>query len=160
MRIRRINPDETDLLKVFLYEAIFLPEGVDPPNREIIEKPELRIYYEAFGSGKADLCLLAEEDEIIVGAVWSRIMPDYGHVDDHTPSLAISLLKEYRGRGIGTRLLREMLDLLREQGYKKVSLSVQKANFAMKMYEKAGFQTLEEKDEEAIMLCWLNGSLP
>ena len=43
------------------------------------------------------------------GAVWVRIMNDYGHIDDETPSFAISLLKEYRGNGIGTELMKRML---------------------------------------------------
>ena len=48
-----------------------------------------------------------------------------------------------------------MLDLLRNEGYKSVSLSVQKANYAIKMYQKAGFQILSQNDEEAIMRCSL-----
>ena len=126
-----------------------------PPDRKIIEKPELRIYYEDFGTGRADCCLVAEEDEKIVGAAWTRIMDDYGHVDDETPSFAISLYREYRGKGFGTRLLREMLALLRKKGYEQVSLSVQKANYAVRMYEKAGFRTVHENDEEYIMVCRL-----
>ena len=46
-----------------------------------------------------------------MGAVWVRIMNDYGHVDDETPSFAISLLKEYRNYGIGTELMKRMQDL-------------------------------------------------
>ena len=49
MRIRILGAEETDLLKDFLYEAIFIPEGVEPPDRSIIELPELRVYYEDFG---------------------------------------------------------------------------------------------------------------
>ena len=78
-------------------------------------------------------------------------MNDYGHVDDETPSLAMSVLKEYRNKGIGTQLLREMLLLLKEKGYKRVSLSVQKANYAVRMYKKAGFVIADEKDGELIM---------
>ena len=52
-----------------------------------------------------DNCIVAEADEKAVGAVWTRIMNDYGHVDDKTPSLAISLYKEYRGIGIGTMMM-------------------------------------------------------
>lgn len=89
------------MLKEFLYEAIFIPEGMEPPERAIIERPELRVYYEDFGSGRADHCLVAEEDGRVVGAAWTRIMKDYGHVDDETPSFAIALYREYRGRGIG-----------------------------------------------------------
>ena len=79
-------------------------------------------------------------------------MNDYGHVDDETPSFAISLYKEYRGKGIGTRLMEEMLDVLWNQGYKRASLSVQKANYAVKMYQKTGFKVISENDEEFIMV--------
>ena len=153
--IRKLRSDETALLKEFLYQAIFIPEGVKPPDRSIINLPELSLYYEDFGSGPADNCLVAEADGKVVGAVWTRIMNDYGHVDDETPSFAISLYKEYRSRGIGTRMMREMLKLLREQGYKKASLAVQKANYAVRMYETVGFRIVDENDEEFIMVCEL-----
>lgn len=78
-------------------------------------------------------------------------MDDYGHVDDETPSCAVSLYNEYRGQGIGSQLMMKMLDLLRQQSYKKVSLSVQKANYAVKMYEKSGFKTVDENEKEYIM---------
>ena len=107
--IRKLYPEEADLLRDFLYEAIFIPEGVEPPARDIVERPELRIYYDDFGTGPADHCLVAEAAGRVVGAVWTRIMKDYGHVDDGTPSFAISLIPEYRGQGIGTRLMREMV---------------------------------------------------
>ena len=155
MQLRKLREDETELLKDFLYEAIFIPEGLEPPDRSIIEQPELSLYYDGFGSGTADHCIVADDDGKVVGAVWTRIMNDYGHVDDATPSFAISLYKDYRGKGIGTAMMREMLNLLRGQGYKKASLAVQKANYAVRMYESVGFQTVGENDEEYIMICEL-----
>ena len=151
--IRTLREEEKDLLKDFLYEAIYIPEGVHPPDRSIVEKLELRVYVDDFGSRKGDNCLVAESDGRVVGAVWTRIMNDYGHVDDDTPSFAISLYEEYRGRGIGSELMREMLDLLRKQGYARASLAVQKANYAVRMYEKTGFKTVDENAEEYIMVC-------
>ena len=153
--IRNIREDESELLKDFLYEAIFVPEGEAPPPRDIIERPELKVYTEGFGSGKADLCLVTELKGRIVGAVWTRIMNDYGHIDDETPSLAISVLPEQRHRGIGTELMKEMLKLLSEQGFGRVSLSVQKANFAVDLYRKVGFEVLSDKGDEYIMICRL-----
>ncbi|MBO6166238.1 MAG: GNAT family N-acetyltransferase [Eubacterium sp.] len=153
MQLRTLDKNETGLLKDFLYEAIFIPEGVEPPDRSIIEQPELSIYYEDFGSGKADNCIVADDNGKVIGAVWTRIMNDYGHVDDETPSFAISLYKEYRGQGIGTDLMKQMLSLLKEQGYKKASLAVQKANYAVKMYKKVGFEIVDENSEEYIMVC-------
>ncbi len=155
MKLRLLKNDETDLLKDFLYEAVFVPEGMEPPDRSIIDRPELALYYENFGTGLADHCIIAEEDGKPVGAVWTRIMNDYGHVDDTTPSFAISLYREYRGKGTGTAMMRAMLDLLRRQGYQKASLSVQKANYAAGMYKKLGFRTVDENDEEYIMVCSL-----
>ena len=155
MVIRELESSEFKLLKDFLYEAIFIPKGVEPPAKEIVERPELRIYYEDFGSGSADHCLAAEIDGRVVGAVWTRIINDYGHVDDETPSFAIALYEDYRGRGIGTQLMVEMLELLKQRGYRKASLAVQKANYAVRMYRKVGFKTVDENSEEYIMVCEL-----
>lgn len=153
--IRKLRNNETELLKEFLYQAIFIPEDVKPPDRSIINLPELALYYEDFGSSPSDNCLVAEVDGRVIGAVWTRIMNDYGHVDDETPSFAVSLYKEYRGRGIGTTMMREMLELLRDQGCKRASLAVQKANYAVRMYEAVGFKIVDENDEEYIMVCSL-----
>ena len=152
IELRKLRDDEKYLLRDFLYEAIFIPEGVEPPDRSIIEQPELKIYYEDFGTGRADYCIVADEDGRVIGAVWTRIMKDYGHVDDDTPSFAISLYKEYRGQGIGTRLMQKMLMQLKENGYRRASLAVQKANYAVRMYEKVGFRTVDKNDEEYIMV--------
>lgn len=152
MIYRELKPTEYDLLKIFLYEAIFIPEGVTPPDRSIIELPELRLYYDSFGSSYADCCIVAEDNGEVVGAAWSRIMDDYGHVDDDTPSLAMSVLKDYRGKGIGTRLLQELITTLKEKGYRRLSLSVQKTNYAVRMYEGAGFKSVKETEEEYIMV--------
>ena len=153
--IRNIRKDEISLLKDFLYEAIFIPEGTLPPGKDIVEKPELRVYTDDFGSRKGDNCLMADFCGKVVGAVWTRIMNDYGHVDDETPSFAISLYKEYRGQGIGSQLMVKMLELLKWQGFEKASLAVQKANYAVKMYENVGFKTVDENAEEYIMVCEL-----
>ena len=98
---------------------------------------------------------MAETSEQIVGAVWARIMKDYGYVDDETPSIAISLLKDYRNYGIGTELMKRIILVLKEQGYKQVSLSVQKMNYAVRMYKKVGFTIVDENNEEYIMVCKL-----
>ncbi len=153
--IRKLKLNETGILKDFLFEAIFIPEGVSPPPKDILERPELRVYTDDFGSRAGDNCLVAESEGEIIGAVWTRIMNDYGHVDDDTPSFAISLYKEYRGKGIGTRLMKEMLMLLKSQGFGKASLAVQKENFALRMYEKTGFRIVDENSEEYIMVCRL-----
>lgn len=151
--ISHFRESEYPLLEDFLYEAIFIPEGIAPPPREIVYRPELQVYVEGFGSRRGDIALCAESDGKIVGAVWGRIMNDYGHIDDETPSLAISLYSGFRRQGIGTALMRKIIDTYRAEGFKRLSLAVQKANYAVKLYKKVGFITVSENDEEYIMLC-------
>jgi ribosomal protein S18 acetylase RimI-like enzyme len=136
-----------------LYEAIFIPDGVEPPPKSIIKNPDLQVYIENFGKRIGDYCLVAEIDGKIIGAVWVRIMNDYGHIDDETPSFAISLYKEYRNNDIGTALMKQMLDLLKKENYKRVSLAAQKKNYAAKMYQKLGFEVVHGNEEEYIMVC-------
>ena len=103
--IRSLTIDEAELLKDFLYYSIYIPEGTEPPAREIVGQPELKIYYENWGIGK--------------------------------------------------RLMKAMLELLRQEGYAQASLAVQKENYAVRMYEKVGFRIIDENTEEYIMLCAL-----
>ena len=153
-KIRELKKCEIKLLDTFLYEAIFIPEGVPEPSKDIINHPDLQIYISDFGK-KDDICYVAEVEGNVVGAVWTRIINDYGHIDDETPSLSISLLKEYRNLGIGTKLMKQIILALKEKGYKQVSLSVQKVNNAVRMYKKVEFEIVHENEEDYIMVCKL-----
>jgi ribosomal protein S18 acetylase RimI-like enzyme len=51
--------------------------------------------------------------------------------------------------------MKDMLALLKKKGYERASLAVQKANYAVLMYEKVGFRTVDENGEEFIMVCEL-----
>lgn len=150
--IREMEPSERHLLRDFLYEAIHLPEGMAPPSKSVVDLPELRVYVEEFGTWPGDHCLVADANGQVVGAVWSRIMDDYGHIDNATPSLAISLVPECRGKGIGTRLMSAMISLLREKEFSQVSLSVQTENPAASLYQRFGFRIVERKGTEYIMV--------
>lgn len=153
-KIREIRESEYSILSDFLYEAIFIPEGMEKPPKSITRQSELQVYIADFGK-EDDWCLIVEIRGKIVGAVWVRIMNDYGHIDDETPSLAISLYDEYRNLGIGTALMRAMLQFLKDKGYNQTSLSVQKTNYAVNMYKKVGFEAVGKNKEEYIMLCQL-----
>lgn len=150
--IREMKKEEYPLLKDFLYEAIFQREGADPVPKDIIQTPALQVYIKDFGTQPDDYCLCVEaDDNKLVGAVWVRNIAGYGSIDTETPEFAISLYKPYRGKGIGTELMKSMLQLLSTKGYRKVSLAVQKDNYAVSMYQKAGFLTIDDNAEEFIM---------
>lgn len=151
-KIRQMNNTEYPLLNDFLYEAIYVPSGIEPPPKTVIYFPELQVYVADFGKKEHDIALVAEVNQKIIGAVWVRIMNDYGHIDNTTPSLAMSVFKEYRGLGVGTALLKELISTLKSKGYSRISLSVQKDNYAVKIYQQVGFTILKEVDEEYIMV--------
>jgi len=150
--IRYIKEEEIGLLDDFLYESIFQNDPDNPLPRKLIYQPEFIVYIEDYGKRKDDNGLVAEVDGKVVGAVWTRIVNGYGHVDNSTPEFVISLYKEYRNKGIGTNLMKEMLTVLKEKGYKQTSLSAQKANYAVKMYRKVGFQVYEDMKDEYIFM--------
>lgn len=155
IKIHEIKKAEYGELENFLCEAIFVPEGILPPPREIIFTPELQVYIKNFGEGMADFCLVAEFSEKIVGAAWSRIMHDYGHIDDKTLSLALSVLKSFRRQGIATALMKNLLEKILAENFNQVSLSVQKSNeIALNLYKKLGFKIFRENkfDDDLIMI--------
>ena len=156
--IREILKDEIPLLEDFLYEAIFIPSWYkgELPRDIIYTNPKLYNAIKNFGSKTGDYCLVAEVEGKVVGAVWASIAEEYGHIDDETPSLSISLYKEYRNYGIGAELLKRILQQLRSAGYKRVSLGVSKENsHAIHVYKKVGFRILGDGDDETewLMVC-------
>ena len=154
--IRELKSEETYLLKDFLYEALFQRDEHNLLPRNIIDQPELKIYIDGFGKPD-DCCLVADMNGTVIGAVWTRILSGkikgFGYVDEHTPEFAISLYKQYRNRGIGTLLIKSMLNILKKRGYTKTSLAVQKDNYAVNMYKKCGFTIIKELDQEYLMVC-------
>jgi len=143
-KVRLMQESDYVCLPEFLYQAIYMPEGADPPPRSIVNDPSIIIYIKDFGAQQGDLGVVAQcaVTGQIIGAAWARIIPAYGHIDNDTPELAISILPPFRGYGIGTKLMNKLLDVLRINGYKQTSLSVQKDNPAVRLYLRLGYVIL------------------
>ena len=152
IRIREIVPADYPLLQEFLYHAIFVPPDMEAPPRDSIHHPDVFIYIDGFGSRPGDMGVVAEADGRVVGAAWERIIPAFGHIDNDTPELAISVLPEYRGRAIGTMMMTRLFELLRAHGYRQTSLAVQQRNAAVRFYQRLGYKTIRESEEEFIMV--------
>lgn len=156
LSIRPLRPCELPALEEFLYLAVFVPEGVEAPPRDVIFHPGVYVYIENFGE-KDDVCLVAEQGGKIIGAAWSRILAHpgkrgYGNIDPHTPELAISVLPHARSKGVGTALLSALFKTLADRGYSRISLSVQKENPALRLYTRVGFERIGENEEDFIMV--------
>ena len=155
--IREIRKTDHSLLEDFLYHAIYIPEGEERPPREVIFDEEIYVYIKDFGEQFGDLGVVAQADGAIIGMAWTRIIPAYGHIDDKTPELAISVLEGYRKSGVGAMLMSHLFELLQREGFKRTSLSVQKDNPAVRFYTRLGYEITGEKldhvgNEDFIMI--------
>jgi len=148
--IKKITPANYSFLEVFLYNAIYIPEGEEMPPKDIIFAPEIYVYIKNFNTNNHGDCgVVAGIDEKIIGMAWTRIIPAYGHIDDDTPELAISVLPDYRGQNIGAGMMNNLFEFLRERGFKRTSLSVQQNNPAVRFYKRLGYEVTDEKLDHA-----------
>ena len=148
-KVHVMRESDYECLPEFLYQAIYVPEGVDPPPRNVINDPEIIVYIKDFGTQPGDFGVAAEQNGQIIGAAWTRIVPAYGHIDRETPELAISILPGFRSYGIGMKLMKKLFEVLRQNGYKRTSLSVQKDNPAVRFYKRLGYKMSGERIDHA-----------
>ena len=149
--VREIKKADYPLLEDFLYHAVFQPPGGPPIPRGVIFQPEVFVYIKDFG-GKDDCGVVAELEGQIIGIAWTRIIPGFGHIDKHTPELAVSVLPQHRGEGAGSLLMTQLFELLRRRRYRQTSLAVQQQNAAARFYTRLGYKIIRENDEEFIMI--------
>lgn len=153
--IREMAKHETPFLEDMLHQAIFTPEGSTPPEKSIIFEPYLHHYIKGFGQ-KHDFALVAEWEGNLIGAIWSRLFSTeekgYGFIDNDTPEISMAVNESYRYGGVGAVLLNDFLVVLKNKGYKQVSLSVDLRNFAFGFYQKIGFEAVEIKGNSVKMV--------
>jgi ribosomal protein S18 acetylase RimI-like enzyme len=144
--IRAVAPSDEAFLWEMLYQAIHVPPGAETSSRDVLLQPEIRRYMDNWGQPD-DLGFVAVNpaSSNLAGAAWLRLLTGakkgYGYVDDATPELTVAVLPEFRGRGVGTRLLNHLLETAQNR-YPSVSLSVSPGNPALRLYQRLGFETI------------------
>jgi RimJ/RimL family protein N-acetyltransferase len=82
--------------------------------------------------------IVADHDGRIVG--WCDIRRESIPVYSHTGHLGMGVLAEYRGQGLGERLIRAAIEAARQTGFERIELSVYGRNAAAAtLYRKVGF---------------------
>ena len=115
---------------------------LDQVDKTLSDIPKLAIYEEFYGFTSKDLGLYALVSNQLAGAVWiRRLNADHasnGYIDDNTPILTIAVLPEFRGQGIGSLMMNQ---LIIEAGalYDRISASVVRDSPAIRFYERHGF---------------------
>jgi GNAT superfamily N-acetyltransferase len=142
-KLRAATVTDEPFLWEMLYLALFVPAGEPPQPRSVLREPAVARYVEGWGMRRGDSGLIALVSGAPVGAAWLRCFPasepGYGFVDESTPELSIAVLSAYRGKGIGSRLLKVLL-----QGVDATSLSCDPANPAWRLYVRHGFDPLPD----------------
>lgn len=134
--------------KEMLFEACFWNSSIERPDyNEFFRIPEIsRILSDWDRIG--DRLIIVENEKENIGAAWYRLWtkenPSYGFVDSETPELGMALIPIYRSKGIGRKLLRELINNVKNDGFKALSLSVDPGNFARYFYESEGFEKVGE----------------
>jgi ribosomal protein S18 acetylase RimI-like enzyme len=129
------NQDESILWTMLMYAAH--ESSVDI----VRENPALDRYVKDWGRS-GEFGLVAIDNTHSLGAAWLRLFSSdnrgFGYVDEGIPELAIAVSPEYRGKGIGTKLLMQTIELARSL-YPAISLSVRANNPVINLYRRAGF---------------------
>lgn len=154
--IRSAIPADADFLTDMLVVAVNWEPHRHRSREEIMADPPLAHYVSGW-MGSTDLGVVAVTPAgLPIGAAWLRYLPatdpGYGYVRDDVPELSMGVIASWRGRGVGRTLLRSVLDVARAAGVTAVSLSVERANFAARLYEAEGFRTVESFGHSHTML--------
>ncbi len=151
MVIRRGGRQDVRFLRDMLHHAYYWRER-DPGKGP---GPVAR-YVKGWGK-PGDTALIAVEDGFPVGAAWYRLFTrdhqGYGFVDEETPELAIAVVPNRRGRGLGEALLDALVERARVDGYRALSLSVPADDEALlQFYEKHDFARVHEDGGDSVTM--------
>jgi len=137
---------------------LFVPTGGRPFPRELVNEPILSKAYKNWGRyGDIGFVALNDKTKAIIGAAWVRLYkesdPSFGFIDEKTPEMVISVKRKYHCKSIGTQLLENLIQTLKENGFIAISLSVDHRNPALKLYKRLGFEIIKNaEDESPVML--------
>lgn len=154
--IRSATVRDADFLTEMLVEAVNWEPHRRRSREEIMADPQLGHYVNGWMDAN-DLGVVAESPAgNPIGGAWLRYLPEndpgFGYVRDDVPELSMGVVASWRGRGVGRTLLRSLTDAARTAGVTALSLSVERANFAARLYESEGFRTVASFDNADTML--------
>jgi GNAT superfamily N-acetyltransferase len=139
---RAVGADASFLVEMVCEAANWHPDRVRPKVDLLADASVMR--YASGWQRPADDGVVAVDDAgDLIGACWYRVLPPaepgYGFVASGVPELTLGVRPLWRAQGVGRALLSAACDLARDAGHQRVSLSVERANFAERLYRSEGF---------------------
>ena len=143
--VRKAAEADTPFLEeMLLLAADWRSEAPVRSVADIMSEPTLARYVVGWPR-PGDVGVVAEASGP-VGAAWWRFFkaddPGYGFVDAATPEVSVAVRRGWRGQGIGKELLPALIACARAEGIGALSLSVERGNYAVRLYERLGFVTI------------------
>jgi ribosomal protein S18 acetylase RimI-like enzyme len=146
--IRHVTQGDISFLWDMIYYASHMPEDGATSSEVARLDPYVNIYVNDWGR-RGDCGVIAYEPQSLrkLGAAWLRFLTDdkshYGYYNDETPELAIAVLPEMKGQGVGSALLSHLIEIVRGQ-IPAIVLTVRNDNPARHLYERCGFVVIDE----------------
>jgi len=147
--VRRATAADEPFLWTMLYYAAHMDElGVE--MSAIRDTPALAKYVAGWGrSGDLGAIAVDAVRGERLGAAWLREFtgaePGRGFIEPSVPELAVAVLPEQTGRGVGTVVLTSLLAAAAEN-YERVALKVRRSSSAVRLYERLGFQEVPGRE--------------
>ena len=146
--IRPITPEDEETLWLMLFYAAHVNEEAGKTLADARANSGLAKYVADWGRiGDLGFLAIDAKSGKALGAVWARLFVGddkaYSATDDSTPELAIAVLPEVIGQGIGTTLMRHFLDVARHE-FSAIALNVRADNPALRLYQRLGFEVVSE----------------
>ena len=156
VEIRDATEADLPTIRRVLYEAVaWNPDRDLPPMEVTVELPQLAMYHREWGR-HGDLAVIAQEGGEAIGGALCRLFTEEEHgegfYDEDTPELGVAVWAGRRGEGIGTALIEALEKRAAATGLETMSLSVEAANPAARLYERLGYHVVVDDDDDLLML--------
>lgn len=154
MKLRPLAPADEELLRIATLGNLNCC-GERFTMDDVEKRPDFA-HYTVIDPERGDFGVVAETSGGPVGVCWAQFLPEetrgYGFVDDSTPEMSVWVAPEMRGRGIGRILLKALILEARKCGVSRISLSVESGNFAKHLYRSLGFEEVNGREKDGVML--------
>lgn len=153
--LREARATDARFLSDMLVEAANWHPTRIRPRVQVLADPGRRRYIEGWGRPGDDGVIAEDENGSPVGACWFRVFPPdaagLGFVAHNVPELVLGVVGIWRAQGIGRQLLRAAIGRATAAGYQRISLSVERGNFAQRLYVSEGFGVVEVRGDSEVM---------
>jgi GNAT superfamily N-acetyltransferase len=154
--LRRAEAADASFLADMLVEAANWHPKRTRPKVQLIADSKVNRYLKGWKRASDEGVLALDGNGTPIGGCWYRVLPKsepgYGFIAPGVPELTLGVRPMWRAQGVGRMLLRALCDVAAERGHQRISLSVERENFAQRLYVSEGFVTVMAGEDSDTMV--------